>query len=522
MSFTRSVPSGVFGFSGDFNGPDVPGSPGGPDGLGSGVLGDLVRVVSAAGYGVWRGEVERIGGCSHPRRFRGSTRWTDASGRVVREFSSGGLPGGVLLAPCQNRRASRCPSCARVYRGDVYHLVRAGLTGGKGVPDTVSGHARVFVTLTAPSFGPVHAVRVSGGRAVACRPRRVQERCPHGRSLGCWHVHGPDDPRVGAPLCADCYDYAGAVLWNAHLGWLWHRFTTYLPRALARATGRTHSALRAMVRLSYVKVVEWQARGSLHVHAVIRADRAPDPDAPGGGPGPAPGWVTPEVLDRAVRDAVGAVGVVVDAGPHGTRVLRWGRQVDVTTIPPAEDTGNGQGERAARYIAKYATKDITDHITDPGHVGGTRTARGAHLARMAAMARDLSDVPGLTRIGRHARTLGYPGHVTSKSRTYSTTLTALRQARSRHHTGPDQDPGVRRSSAWRLVGHGWTPGQALIAADVARDAAVNRAAARDAWGGAGTAPPGGGVGQRAVGRQRYVSGVRSAPSECSFRSGVGR
>ncbi|MDQ1295026.1 MAG: hypothetical protein QG608_2911 [Actinomycetota bacterium] len=484
------------------------------------MLGDLVRVVSARGYGAWRGEVERIGGCSHPRKFRGSTRWVDGAGRVVREFTSGSLPGGVLLAPCQNRRASRCPSCSRVYRGDVYHLVRAGLTGGKGVPDTVASHARVFVTLTAPSFGPVHAARSAGGRPVACRPRRAGARCPHGRSLGCWEVHDPGDPQVGAPVCRECFDYVGAVLWNAYLGKLWHRFVTYLPRALARATGRTHAALRAAVRLSYVKVVEWQARGLAHVHAVVRADRAPDLEAPGGGPGPAPGWVTPEALGRAVREAVDAVRVVVEAGSHGGRVLRWGGQVDVTTIPATEEPGSSEGERAARYLAKYATKDVTDPDLagqDPG------TPRGAHLARMAATARDLSALPGLGRIGRHARTLGYPGHVTSKSRAYSTTLTALRQARARHRTGPDPGPGVRRSSAWRLVGHGWSPGQALIAAEVARDAVINRAAARDAGGGAGAAPPGGRVGLRAVRGQAEVSGARSAPSCSSFRgSGAGR
>jgi hypothetical protein len=38
-------------------------------------------------------------------------------------------------------------------------------------------------------------------------------------------------------------------------------------------------------------------------------------------------------------------------------------------------------------------------------------------------------------------------------------------------------------SSWELVGFGYTPGQALLAADVERDARANRVAARDAAGG---------------------------------------
>ena len=62
----------------------------------------------------------------------------------------------VLLTACGNRRESRCPSCAATYRADAYQLVRAGLDGGKGVPDSIAGHPRLFVTFTAPGFGPVH------------------------------------------------------------------------------------------------------------------------------------------------------------------------------------------------------------------------------------------------------------------------------------------------------------------------------------------------------------------------------
>ena len=68
-------------------------------------------------------------------------------------------PGGVLHVACGNRREAVCPACSAIYKRDARQLVRAGLAGGKGVPESVAAHPCVFATLTAPSFGPVHARR---------------------------------------------------------------------------------------------------------------------------------------------------------------------------------------------------------------------------------------------------------------------------------------------------------------------------------------------------------------------------
>src|SRR5438093_10666050 len=63
--------------------------------------------------------VERARGCRHPVRLSGVSRDADAAtGDVVREFASEDEPDGVLLTPCGNRRASACPPCSEVYRGD--------------------------------------------------------------------------------------------------------------------------------------------------------------------------------------------------------------------------------------------------------------------------------------------------------------------------------------------------------------------------------------------------------------------
>ena len=147
----------------------------------------------------------------------------------------------MLHVACGNRRESACPACSAVYKRDARQLVRAGLAGGKGVPESVAAHPCVFATLTAPSFGPVHARRERGGKVLPCRPRRDASKrvCPHGRDISCPLRHAEDDPRLGRPMCPDCYDYRAAVLFNAGAGELWRRFTTYLPRQLARLGGVT-------------------------------------------------------------------------------------------------------------------------------------------------------------------------------------------------------------------------------------------------------------------------------------------
>ncbi len=55
------------------------------------------------------------------------------------------------LVRCGNHRTTRCPFCAELYRQDTYHLIAAGLRGGKNVPDQVATHPRAFATLIAAS-----------------------------------------------------------------------------------------------------------------------------------------------------------------------------------------------------------------------------------------------------------------------------------------------------------------------------------------------------------------------------------
>ncbi|NUK62045.1 replication initiator, partial [Streptomyces lunaelactis] len=117
---------------------------------------DMLRVANSPRFERWKEQVRRTGGCAQPIHLSGHSRTVDTRTGEFFEYSTSSEPGGRLRIACGNRRASRCPSCAWTYAGDTYHLIMAGLVGGKGIPDTVAERPRVFATLTAPSFGPVH------------------------------------------------------------------------------------------------------------------------------------------------------------------------------------------------------------------------------------------------------------------------------------------------------------------------------------------------------------------------------
>ena len=52
------------------------------------------------------------------------------------------------------------------------------------------------------------------------------------------------------------------MLWQAHAGKLWARFTIALRRALAATLGVKGSEFREHARISYAKVAEYQPAGS--------------------------------------------------------------------------------------------------------------------------------------------------------------------------------------------------------------------------------------------------------------------
>nr|WP_083977323.1 replication initiator [Herbidospora sakaeratensis] len=394
-----------------------------------------VRRAAMPDFSRWRQMIKATGGCSQPIRLHGERYTVDVpTGEVVESYRTADEPTGYLLTACGNRRASRCPACSEVYRDDTFHLIISGLQGGKGVPDEVSAHPRMFATFTAPSFGSVHARRERDGKTLPCRPRRDDPLCTHGRPRGCRVRHGENDSRLGQPICVDCYDYSGAVLWNAHAGELWRHFTRDLLAVLARQRGVSRADLRRQLRVSYAKVAEYQTRGLVHFHAVIRLD---GPDGPGD---PPPSWATVPLLEEAIRSTAEQVTVTASTGVRGDNrpgvTLRWGKQLDVQPVYVSAELGGMSDGRVAAYIAKYATKGaesagtVDRPVKEPIQIEDLRVSE--HARRMIYTCWALSTLPGFDhlRLKQWSHMLGYRGHFSTKSRHYSVTLGALRQARA--------------------------------------------------------------------------------------------
>jgi len=487
--------------------------------LDAGLLADLIaRVNEQAGYHAWQRQVEHAGYCQHPIRLAGRVDHADpTTGEAVTVFDTDQEPDGVLLKACGTRRAARCAPCAEVYRQDAYQLVKAGLAGGKGMPESVSGHPSLFVTFTAPSFGQVHTTREHGGARYPCHPAKLADHCQHGRRRACWARHDANDPVLGEPLCADCYDYQAAVLWNATAPALWKRTTIYIRRALAKLAGLSRGDLRRHVRVSYVKVAEFQRRGVVHYHAVIRLDgRAAGGEAAVVAP---PARFTVELLVEAIRQAAGAVSVPLPRAPDlAVAAVRWGKQLDIRTIAATHhdpedgdhhDRGQGQGgaewpaARLAGYVAKYATKatetfgtTLDRPIRTVAELEAATQHVPAHVGRLVRACWTLGSRRELAGLGlrKWSHMLGYRGHFTTKSRAYSITFRALRAVRrawvARQRHGPmvalDRDgyllppAGQVSVKAWQYQGRGYaTTGDAFLAASMAASAREMRRVARE-------------------------------------------
>lgn len=316
---------------------------------------DLVRRASSPSYDRWWQQVTNTGYCARPIQLTGHGERVDAAtGEILGGYTTDVEPDGVLLTACGNRRAAVCPPCSATYRADTWQLVAAGLRGGKGIPGSVAEHPAIFATLTAPSFGRVHSTRKRRGRARACTPGRRNEWlwCEHGRRATCERTHTANDPDVGSPLCPDCFDYPGAVLFNALVPELWRRTTIYLQRAVAAEVGVSVTTLRRQARITFTKVAEYQTRGLIHLHAVIRLDGVTDDPAD---VVPPPAGFDAAMLMTALRSAAAAVTVTApEAGDGRRRVLSWGPQMHARPIRTASATTNATA--VAAYVAKYATK----------------------------------------------------------------------------------------------------------------------------------------------------------------------
>ncbi|WP_143770633.1 replication initiator [Pseudonocardia dioxanivorans] len=458
----------------------------------------------------WLAHIASTRGCVRPVRLTGHLHTVEkATGRLLESRHTASMPDGVLYVPCGDRRASVCPACAETYRADTFQLIKAGLVGGKGVPTTVTGHPAVFATTTAPSFGPVHTRRVhpTTGKVAPCRMRRTLTRCPHGKALHCTARHHADDPSLGRPICLDCYDHAGHVVWNGWAGELWRRTMIGLNRAL-KPWERTHGV---RLRISYGKVAEYQRRGVVHFHALLRLD-AVDPEQPDTVLPPPAAITAAELAELAAPVfAETAFHTPGYADTDHTWLVEWGRQLD---IRPVAGMRGGQitSEAVAAYLAKYATKatettglPVTKRMNAETAAYYANTS-STHVGRLVAYAWHLGARPATWtdderrqrwhetygRLRRWTHMLGFGGHFSTKSRRYSTTHKQLRAARRTwqrrqvcqwrrdHGLDAHDDDTTLVVTDLVLAGIGWhTTADAQLATQAATRAREHRALARE-------------------------------------------
>ncbi len=258
--------------------------------------------------------------------------------------------------------------------------------------------------------------------------------------------------------------------------------------------------------MSYTKVAEFQARGLIHVHAVMRLD------GPAGAGSPPLVGLDALQLGAAIVTTARALQLEVRPVGHQPVVLRWGEQIDTRPITLGagrdDQAGDVHPEMVAAYLSKYLTKSTEDFGLDgQGKVHSATDARclGAsrHAVRIIEVAEQLAGAGGedYERLADRFGTLGYRGHVMTKTRRYSTTFGALRRARSewrqngrrppapdarasrarsRGHDDPDGDEAdIVIERQWRFVGIGFfdidTAARALSSAAMAREQRCRRA-----------------------------------------------
>lgn len=441
-----------------------------PDWLapGSAAIEQAIRRACSVGYESWWQRCASVGFCANP--IQASAYDPDLRRRVP------------VLIRCGNRRAAICPSCSELYAADTWQLVHAGTHGGHhGMPESTAELPQVFATLTAPSFGAVHTSSRPGSARTVCHPPSSHNTsCRHGKPLWCNEVHRDDDAGVGQPLCAECYDYTGHVLFNWHAPELWRRFTIALRRTVA-AHLRRIGVDPGTLRVSFVKVAEYQRRAVVHYHTLIRLDPTDDQST------------TPTVsaidLAALVRHAANQVRLPVttndptDSGvtpaSHGQeRTLRFGTQIDTQPLTATEESAQpGLARRVAAYLAKYTTKSVAEFGIAARRISPAAIVEldiPAHTRRILVTLTKLAALPGNTAMLAWLHTLGYRGHITTKSRRFSVTMTALRAARHHWRACQAHTPEVSDFQAHSQRAH-----DSLSAADVLSDWRIDGAGLRN-------------------------------------------
>ena len=307
-----------------------------------------------------------------------------------------------VVKACGTRRDRLCPSCSLVYKRDAFSVVRSGLAETNGEQVSLT-----FLTLTAPGskvFGKTHSRRTKWSK-------KKRQWIHYGCDCGKWHNEKAEI--LGQPIDPETYDYKGAAAWNAASSRL---FSVTLQR-LARMVYGVDENGKARGKLDYIRVAEFQRRGLIHYHCLVRAD------------------IDVRDFHALVRGGTRRDGQDVKKVAH--RNFVWGEQCDLKNVRPGAKFGVGA------YLVKlvgYAIKSTADEPDNGGWMGHK-------MRRVAPLTCDCGEqwqhpcdaakqVPFETRsrviCRRHRLSengFGYRGHILTKSKAWGLTFRELRERR---------------------------------------------------------------------------------------------
>ena len=253
-------------------------------------------------------------------------------------------------------------------------------------------------------------------------------------------------------MCPDCYNYAGAVYTVPA-----RPSCGVAPRSISPASlllrwgqpgrgGKAHASLL----LSGGGV---QRRGAVHLHAVVRAD--------------GPEGASPTHRSHKLTEACAAAACSVSVSHARGRPAGARRSTSRYSDTATRGRQGGDLCRQVRHEVLEQDPRLDRRIASSGT---SRPGPPAHLHRNVPTALELDAEPelGHLHLARHAHRLGLGGHFLTKSRSYSTSFAALREARAqwneaRRHGGQIPEDRVIESH-WRAIGAGWAnQGESLFA-----------------------------------------------------------
>ena len=307
-------------------------------------------------------------------------------------------------------------------------------------------------------------------------------------------------PRSGSRCARTATTTTRHVVWNNTAGELWRRTKQAIERHLNQLA--RHRGLPYGVRVSHGKAAEYQARGAVHFHVLLRLDGL-DPADPARLLPPPPGLTVAD-LEDATRHAAATITCTDPAPPGQPRQDRLGHRLGRRARRP------GHHRAGYRHDHRPDGRLLPGQILHQRHRGHrpqppngsprppstcTPTPTGTHAERLIHACWKLGTHPDYTSLQRWAHMLGFGGHFLTKARYYSVTFAALRAARITYRRtqdlGPEHEPIRTADHAGdeettlivgnlTYAGTGWkTTGDALLASTAADQARKRREAGND-------------------------------------------